>query len=293
MASDRYVAVIGGISVDLHATPVAEGFDSRTSTPSHVELTAGGVGRNIAAGLAILGIPVRLFGATGDDPLSDYALRQAQDAGVDIGGVTRLEKTQGGIYIALLDRRGELEVAAADLSVIESLGADYLEIHREAIAGAALAVTETNLPEAALQRIVAITDAAGVPLIIDPVSTRKAERLQGLSGRVFALTPNEEELPHCGIAAPGETLSQGLQPRHTILTLGSRGIRWTDHKTGITREIAAVEAKQIDATGAGDAFVAGLSAALFRGEGMEQALEEGTRTAARVVASRSSTLEPR
>jgi pseudouridine kinase len=293
MATDRYVTVIGGISVDLHATPVSGGFEPRTSTPSRVELTAGGVGRNIAAGLAILGVPVRLFGATGDDPLSDFALREAADAGVDIRGVLRLEKTQGGLYLALLDRQGELEVAAADLSAIESLGADYLETHREAIVGAALAVTETNLPEATLQRIVAITEAAGVPLIIDPVSCRKAERLRELAGHIFAVTPNEEELPHCGIAAPGETPSQGLRPRHTILTLGSRGLRWTDHETGSVREIAALDVQQVDATGAGDAFVAGFAAALFRGEPMEQALEEGTRTAARVVSSRASTIEPR
>ncbi|MFW5842776.1 MAG: PfkB family carbohydrate kinase [Spirochaetota bacterium] len=293
MTSDRYVAVIGGISVDLHATPVADGFDSRTSTPSRVELTAGGVGRNIAANLAVLGVPVRLFGATGDDPFSDYALRQTTDAGVDVRGVRRLESTQGGIYIALLDRQGELQVAAADLSVIESLGVDFIEAHRETIAGAALAVAETNLSRAALQRIVTVTEAAGVPLIVDPVSNRKAERLQGLSGTLFAVTPNEEELPHCGIAAPGETPSEGLRPRHTILTRGSRGLRWTDHETGSTRELAAVEAEQIDATGAGDAFVAGFAGALFRGEGVESALEEGTKTAARVVASRASTLEPK
>lgn len=293
MASDRYVAVIGGISVDLHATPVAEGFDSRTSTPSRVALTAGGVGRNIAANLAILGVPVRLFGATGDDPLSDFALEKAQAAGVDIEGVRRVEGTQGGIYIALLDRQGELEVAAADLSVIESLGPDYLETHREAIAGAALAIAETNLSPTALQQLVSITQAAGVPLIIDPVSSRKAERLQGLSGRVFVLTPNEEELPHCGIGAPGSAHSPGLQPRHTILTRGSRGLLWTDHDTGSSREIAAVEAEQVDATGAGDAFIAGFAGALFRRESIEAALEEGTKTAARVVASRSSTLEPR
>ncbi len=292
MASDRYVAVIGGISVDLHATPVAEGFDSRTSTPSRVELTAGGVGRNIAADLGVLGVPVCLFGATGDDPLSDYALRQATDAGVDVRGVRRLEKTQGGIYIALLDRRGELEVAAADLSAIESLGGDYLEEHREAIAGAALAITETNLSATALQWIVTVTEAAGVPLIIDPVSSRKAERLQGLSGKLFAVTPNEEELPHCGIAVPHTPGSPGLQPRHTILTLGSRGLLWTDHETGSLREIPAVETKQVDATGAGDAFIAGFAGALFRRESMQTALEEGTRTAARVVAGRASTLEP-
>lgn len=293
MASNRYVAVIGGVGVDLHVTPVAEGFDARTSTPSHVELTAGGVGRNIAADLAILGVPVRLFGATGDDPLSDYAVKKSQAAGVDIEAVLRLKNTQGGIYIAFLDRQGELEVAAADLSVIESLGVDYIEAHREAIAGAALAITETNLSQAALQQIVNITEAAGVPLIIDPVSSRKAERLQGLSGRVFAVTPNEEELPYCGISPGPDAPSQGLRPRHTILTRGKRGLRWTDHETGSVREIAAVEAEQVDETGAGDAFIAGLAGALFRGEGMEKALEEGARTAARVVASRSSTLEPR
>jgi pseudouridine kinase len=291
MASDRYIAVVGGISLDLHATPLSGGFDTRTSTPSKVELAAGGVGRNIAANIALLGAPVRLFGVTGDDPLSVYPLEKAHEAGVDIQGVRRLKDTRGGIYIAFLDPKGDLEVAAADLSAIESLGAEYIEEHREAIAGAALAVTETNLSAEALQQVVTLCETAGVPLIIDPVSSRKAERLRGLTGGLFAVTPNEEELPHCGLGKPGERRPGGLRPEHTILTRGSRGLLWTDHETGAVTEVAAVEADQVDATGAGDAFVSGFAAARFGGATIEKALEEGVRVAARVVASRTSTLE--
>ncbi len=292
MDSQGYVAVVGGISLDLHATPLSDGFDPRTSTPSRVGPAAGGVGRNIAANIALLGAPVRLFGVTGDDPLSAYPLRKAEEAGVDIRGVRRLQNTQGGIYIAFLDQKGDLEVAAADLSAIECLGAEYLEEHREAIAGASLAVTETNLSAEALQQIISLCESAEVPLIIDPVSNRKAERLRGLTGRLFALTPNEEELPHCGLGTPGGTRTGGLRPEHTILTRGSRGLLWTDHETGKVTEVAAVSAEQVDATGAGDAFVSGFAAALFRGRGIEEALDEGVRVAARVVASKSSTLEP-
>ena len=284
MTDTGYLAVIGGISVDLHATPVSSDFERDTSTPSRVTLSAGGVGRNIAANLGVLGVPVRLFGATGDDPLSEYALKRGKDAGVDVSGVRRMSGTQGGIYIALLDPAGNLEAAAADLSAIETLGRDYVEEIRAQIEGAQLAITETNLMPDLLQAVVTIAEEAGVPLIIDPVSNEKARRLESLSGTVFALTPNEAEARVCEQAA-------GLRARHTILTLGSRGLRWTDHETGQTQDVPARQAEQVDATGAGDAFTAGFAGALFDGASMQQALDQGIEVAARVVAGHSSTLE--
>lgn len=284
MVETGYVAVIGGISVDLHATPVSSNFERDTSTPSRVTLTAGGVGRNIAANLGVLGVPVRLFGATGDDPLSGYALDRAGAAGVDISGVRRMSQTQGGIYLALLDAGGNLEAAAADLSAIESLDRDYIEEIRGEIEGARLAITETNLMPELLQAVVTIAEEAGVPLIIDPVSNQKARRLESLSGTVFALTPNEAEARVCQGAA-------NLKTRHTILTLGSRGLRWTDHERDRTENVPPEPAEQVDATGAGDAFLAGFAAALFGGTSMREALKRGTEVAAQVVAGHSSTLE--
>ena len=71
-------------------------------------------------------------------------------------------------------------------------------------------------------------------------------------------------------------LSYGV--RDVVVTLGERGAMWAC-AAGI-RYFDAYPVRAIDTTGAGDAFNAGLAAALVRGEPMESAIDQGCRAGA-------------
>ena len=61
-----YAVVAGGVNMDIGGRS-CEGLIPRDSNPGQVRMSLGGVGRNIAHNLALLGVEVRLLTAFGDD----------------------------------------------------------------------------------------------------------------------------------------------------------------------------------------------------------------------------------
>jgi pseudouridine kinase len=296
------VAVCGGINMDIHVRAV-DRFVRGTSNPASIHHQPGGVGRNIAANLAALGIPVRLFGCVGGDELSARLLSATEAEGVDISGVRRVEGASAGVYVAFVDRGGELEIAASDMEVTDAFDTGYAEEVRADLEGAALVVADANLAQGTLQRILDIATAAGRPVVIEPVSVPKAERLRGLTGDILALTPNADE------AAVLRDLPAELRVAHWFVTQGARGVLWRDAADGREEEVSARPVTVRNVTGAGDAFVAGLVAGLWRraqdrgtaqsskaapSEGdLRAAIALALEVAAEVVGSERSTIERR
>ena len=280
----RPVTVIGGMNMDIHVTADAPTYKRGTSNPAGVRLAPGGVGRNIAENLARLGIAVRLLSVAGDDLISDRLVAETGEAGVDVAGVARIHG-QSGIYVSLLDGGGELDTAVSDMAAMDGMDIDFVERCQSQIRDSAIVVADANVPAAALQRVVEIANEAGVPLILDPVSVAKAQRVAGLVGEIFVATPD---------AAEAEVLAgaSSLVARHIVVTLGCDGARWTDRKTGMSVGIPPRDVTVVDVTGAGDAFVAGLVAALHHRHEMPEALRVAVETAAVVAGSHSCTLTP-
>jgi ribokinase len=100
------------------------------------------------------------------------------------------------------------------------------------------------------------------------------------------ITPNEGELQtlaaSLGLAiGPADVLARQLLSygvRDVVVTLGERGALWAS-AAGL-QYFEAYPVRAIDTTGAGDAFNAGLAAALVRGEPMESAIDHGCRAGA-------------
>jgi sugar/nucleoside kinase (ribokinase family) len=69
--------------------------------------------------------------------------------------------------------------------------------------------------------------------------------------------------------------------RAAVVTLGADGAIWVD-RTGVIRRPARATTT-VDTTGAGDAFTAGLLAALVRKSSAVEALDAGSAAAARCV----------
>ncbi len=268
--------------MDIHVTADAPAYERGTSNPAGVRLAPGGVGRNIAENLARLGIAVRLLGVVGDDLISDRLLAETEEAGVDVAGVARIHG-QSGVYVALLDGAGELDTAASDMSVMDAVDIAFVESRRSVIRESSIVVADANVPADALQRVVEIANEAGVPLILDPVSVAKAQRVADLAGKVFAVTPDAGE-------AAVLARAPSLVARHTVVTLGREGARWTDHRKDVTIDLPAGDVTVVDVTGAGDAFVAGLVAAMHNRLEMPEALRVAATSAAVVVGTHTSTL---
>ncbi|WP_158607598.1 carbohydrate kinase family protein [Flexivirga caeni] len=259
------VLVVGGANVDVIARSTAA-FRPGTSNPGATHSSAGGVGRNIAANLGLLGVPTALIAAFGDDTFGQRMVDETRSAGVDLRHSVQLPMPSGS-YLAMLDADGELVGAVSDMSATEALAPEH--VPDEVVAAASYVVADTNLSTATLEHVCRAAAAADVPVVLDPVSDRKAQRLLPMLGSVpiHTLTPTRSEL----VALSGrEDVEAGVCTLHEAgvarvwVREGARGS--TLFGSGAPISVPAIPAQVRDVTGAGDAmcaaYVHGLCAGL-------------------------------
>lgn len=274
--------VVGGTNMDVVARASAH-LVPATSNPGRTRMSPGGVGRNIAACLGLLGAPVRLVSAVGDDAFGDEALRVTAACGVDVGAVRRVPGATG-TYTAVLDDRGELVAAVSDMATVDALVLETVHL-----TDAALVVLDGNLAHPQAERVVAAAAAADVPLAFEPVSVAKAARLADLVRDLFLVTPNADELAALtGRAADDWRASvddlhvRGVE--HVWVRHGAEG-SWMCSRDAEPVHLPAAPAIVVDVTGAGDAMLAAWVAAWLRGAAPVEAAAHGHRAAAATVES--------
>lgn len=89
----RRPLVVGGTAADLTARPVPGGGELilKTSNFGALEVSPGGVARNIGEALARLGCRPLLLSLVGADALGDLVLKSSEDAGLDVSAVSRAQ----------------------------------------------------------------------------------------------------------------------------------------------------------------------------------------------------------
>jgi pseudouridine kinase len=274
--------VVGGANVDVIARPRHAPVPA-TSNPGDVVVTPGGVGRNIAENLARLGTSVALVSVVGSDAHGDLVLDVSAEAGVDVALVRR-GAIPTGTYVALLDEQGELVSAVSDMAATASLSADDVAHAAAAIGAAELVVLDGNLSTDVLLAAWDAAVAAGVDVVLDPVSVPKAAAV----GR--HLRPDRP----LALLSAGTTELAALLPRdvsaldHGVRVLwersGPRGSVVRTRET--TAELVALPATVADVTGAGDAMLAAYCHRVLDGASPQDAAAYGHAAAALTVASR-------
>jgi pseudouridine kinase len=124
-----------------------------------------------------------------------------------------------------------------------------------------------------------VAQAGDTPLFAEPVSAFKCPRLLPWLGRFHtikanrleaqALTGSPVDTDDAVVAAARWSHQRGL--RQVVLSLGGRGLYWSDH-TGASGWQAAVPVTMVNATGAGDALMAGLVHGFLGGSPLREAV---------------------
>ena len=285
---NQWVVVVGGTNMDVVARTSAP-LVPASSNPGHTRISPGGVGRNIAACLGLLGAPVRLVSAVGDDAFGEEVLRVTAACGADVGAVRRVPGATG-TYTAVLDDHGELVAAVSDMATV-----DAFELETLHLADAALAVVDGNLAAAQVARAFAAATTAGVRIAFEPVSVAKAARSAELVHDLFLVTPTADELAALTgrpVAEWRESVTDlhGRGVEHVWLRCGADG-SWVCTRGHDPVHLPAVPATVVDVTGAGDAMLAAWIAAWVRGADAVDAAREGHRAAAATIES-SHTVRP-
>lgn len=273
------VVGVGAANVDVHGRSRKK-IVMRDSNPGFLATSVGGVTRNILENLSRQGLATVLLSAVGDDLYGEKIIRDGTAAGIDM---TRLMIKNGAAssgYVAILDERGDMLLGMSDMRILEDLTKAYLEEHRELLCAADAVVCDACLPEALLDCLTSGI-AGDTPILIDPVSTAYARRMEPFTGRFYGVKPNEMELEIlAGLPAKSEAqierACEALLARGTAcvaVSRGEKGCYYAD-KAGnrLFRSLRPVE-RMINATGAGDAFMAGFAHGLVRGMPTEEMLD--------------------
>ncbi|WP_181391943.1 carbohydrate kinase family protein [Deinococcus irradiatisoli] len=286
------VVVAGGLNTDILSRPHSA-LHAGTSNPAHTTFAPGGVGRNLAQTLAQLGVPTRLLGVVGDDAFGESLLGLTARAGVEVSGVVRRPGPSGS-YLAVLSERGELVYGLSSMALTSDLRPADVPQWAGELSGAGLLIVDANLSPPMVAFLLEAAWERGVPAVLEPVSAPKAGPLSTVLSAarpLWLLTPDRAELAaltgqDLEQAGDAEVLSAARRLRVrgaqvVLLTLGRRG-SWLVGEGGAL-PTPARQAQVRDVTGAGDALLAGLIAALWRGADWPEALAEAHLCAALTI----------
>ena len=289
-----YVAVCGGVNIDIGAHSFAP-LRAKDSNPGKVELSLGGVGRNIAHNMRLLGLNVELLTALGGDSRAAQVEESCKTLGIGLSRALRVPDGRTSTYVFVGGSDGDMAVAVADMEICGRLTPDYFASQLAFLNGAAAVVLDTNLPRESLAYL---AEHCTAPLFVDPVSTAKAEKLSGLLGHVHTLKPNRIEAELLtGVkitdgkslrAAADALLLQGVQ--RVFLSLGEGGVLAAQR--GETQIVPICKADAVNATGAGDAMMAALVWSYLTGRSLAESAAAGTAAAALAVES-EETINPK
>lgn len=293
LRTPSYAAVVGAVNMDIGGKPYAK-LVPADSNPGQVRMSLGGVGRNIAHNMSLLGVDVRFLTAFGEDVYAQKIAASCGELGIDISQALTVPGGTTSAYLFLSDEKGDMALAVSDMEIYRHLTPQWLSTRLPLLQNAQLVVADANLPA---ESLVWLAENLSVPLFVDPVSTAKAEKLRPILGRIHTLKPNrlEAELlsgvpitDEASLAQAAQTLlSTGL--RRVFLSLGSKGVYAADRSGALLQP--CLPASLVNATGAGDAFMAALAWAYLEGTDLKGSALAGS-TAAAMAIECAETIHP-
>ena len=170
---ETLISVIGGANVDLSAT-LSDAFIAADSNPGHVEIGYGGVARNIAHNLSLLGANSQLLTVFGGDLFGGLLHDYCKQQGIDIHLSEKHSSLRSGIYLCINNHGGEMIAAVADTEAVREITPEWLAKRIGEINQSEYIVADTNISEDAIRYLMENTTA---PLLIDGVSSTKAHRV--------------------------------------------------------------------------------------------------------------------
>ncbi|MEI9889928.1 MAG: ribokinase [Caulobacteraceae bacterium] len=251
--SETVVTVVGSVNLDFVASTPRLPRAGETVTGATLARHPGGKGANQALAARRLGAWVRLLARVGDDPLAEEALALLRAEGVDLSGCRADPAAPTGVALIAVGPGGEKQIVVAP-GANAGFTPDRLQ---GPILGAL--ICQLELPVETVAKAVAM--ARGFVCVnLAPALDAPDAVLE----RADLIVVNETEAAHYGGRL---NAAKGL----VAITWGARGAGLFKGAELIARAIPP-KVEAVDATGAGDAFVAALTLALVEGDTSGEAL---------------------
>lgn len=275
--TNKGAVVLGGVNMDIGGSPVNK-LVMRDSNPGVITLRPGGVGRNIAHDLRLLGVDVSLVAAVGGDVYGQGILESCRTLGIDMS-LARIEMdARSSTYLYVTDETGDMQIGIADMEITQLISPEYIGAQLARINEFSAVVLDANLSPEAVEYAARNCTA---PIYADPVSTAKAVRLAPVLDRLYAIKPNIYEAEKLTgerdpVRAARALIGAGV--RRVFISLGEEGMLAAEGGQVIRmpRELVTV----VNTTGAGDAATAAIVWAGLQGMSLEASVRAAVKAGA-------------
>ncbi len=285
-----YIAVVGAVNIDIGGHSFKPLID-KDSNPGKVSYSFGGVGRNIAHNISLLGGNVKFITAMGDDIYAHQIKEHCSKIGIDLSNSIVVPGETTSTYLFITGPDGDMALAISDMDIANYITPEFLKERLDVLNNAAAVVFDTNLTPEAIQFI---AENCTAPLAVDPVSVSKAYKIKPVLKHLTIFKPNiiEAEFVSGVKITDDDSMKEAAAKiyeagvKHVYMTLGDKG---TYYK-GVDGEffIPAIDADVINTTGAGDAFCATIVYSFVNGIRPEQAAAFGAAASAMAIETKET-----
>jgi len=295
MEDKKYAVVIGAANIDIGGTPYKPLIPG-DSNPGVIKMSYGGVARNIAHNMTMLGVDVEFVTAVGDDTLGMEMLKRCEGTGIDTSLSIVVPGGSSSVYLFINDEKGEMDLALSHVDIVKNITPEYIESIKDVINDSAVVVADCNLSQ---ETILKLKEISEVPIYMDTVSVSHADKIKGHLDGIDTLKPNLLEAEFLTdmiidneydcLEAARTLINHGV--RRVFISIGPEGMIAADKDRAIIVDRYPVTVK--NTTGAGDSAMAAIvwSSLNEEGDGLT-APAMAANAAASATISVDSTIHP-
>ena len=271
------ILVVGSINMDMVCRTPHLPAPGETVLGKKFHASPGGKGANQAVAAARLGGAVTLIGRVGDDDFGSTIRAGLRAEGINIQNVAVTENCATGVAMILVDAQGENAIVVAS-GANERVTPDDIFGCESCFAEADVVMVQLELPCPTVRAALDLARRHKCLTVLDPAPAQA--NLHDSLCEVDILSPNVSEAEILTGKKGGEDridklvaadlISRGAKT--AVLKLGPRG-SLVVCDDGHMYQLPPCKVDVVDTTAAGDAFTAGLTVAVARGEAIEQAAD--------------------
>ena len=261
LRKENYVTVIGGSNMDIQGSP-NNPLVMHDSNPGRVNLSMGGVGRNIAENLSRLDVNTKLISAIGNDLYGNTILSECKNLNIDVDDCFISDEYSTSIYVSILNDSKDMQLAISHMEIIEKLDESFIHSKHKSINDSKAIVLDTNLSKETIDFIT--RNHSHLPIFVDTVSTAKCVKIKDILHRFEGIKLNKyeaETLSNIKIENLDDAkkacdyfIEKGV--KSVFITLSGDGVYCANNEKSL--HIPGIKIDIVNATGAGDAFMSGI-----------------------------------
>lgn len=293
------IALFGTVFIDI------KGFSKNKYDPvgrnvGNVQFIHGGVGRNVAEDMGVLGRPVTFVSTVDDTAMGIDVEKRLWEYNINTEYLKKVEQNGMGMFMAILDNNGDLAGSISsppDFIFFETLLEEKCE---EIIKRSSHVALEIDLNQKISRKIVDTANRLKKPIYGLPgnLSVILADKdiLMGMecficndieAEKIFDCSFGNDDLDL--IKAEVENFANKMEIKSMIVTMGEKGAVYYQKSMAEAVYHKVNPVKMIDSTGAGDSFFSGVVSALVQNKPLEEAVKFGSEVAAYTIQSAEST----